>query len=117
MGWASIARDIIWKPSNSFGSYSGRRKIRVGDGPSNIADLLEEEFDDQISEAAIWSLSQIWGENVRAHLENLLDAHEDDDQTAILEDALDNLVFTEDMTNLNLMALDADEPKEIDLEE
>ena len=37
----------------------------------------------------------------------------DDDQAALLEEALDNLAFTEDMASFDLLALDADEPDEI----
>ena len=81
--------------------------------------LLEEEFDDAIAGAAIWSLSQIGGEDVRLYLQNLLDnVVDDDDQAAFLEEALDNLAFTEDMASFDLLALDADEPDEIiDLED
>ncbi len=66
--------------------------------------LLEEEEDPAVTEAAIWSLSQIGGEDVRIYLESLLDAAEDDDQIAFLEEALDNLAFTEDLAQFDLMA-------------
>lgn len=80
--------------------------------------LLEDEFDETIAGAAIWSLSQIGGEDVRLYLQNLLDNVEDDEeQTAFLEEALDNLAFTEDLASFDLLAIDADEPDEIELEE
>ena len=82
-----------------------------------LLNLLEEEFDDAIAGAAIWSLSQIGGEDVRLYLQNLLDAVEDDDQAALLEEALDNLAFTEDMASFDLLSLDADELDELDLED
>lgn len=82
-----------------------------------LLNLLEEEFDDAIAGAAIWSLSQIGGEDVRIYLQNLLDNVEDDDQAAFLEEALDNLAFTEDMAIFDLLALDADEIDELDFEE
>jgi hypothetical protein len=82
-----------------------------------LLQLLEEEFDDAIAGAAVWSLSQIGGEDVRLYLQNLLDNVEDDEQAAFLEEALDNLTFTEDMASFDLMALDADELDGIDLEE
>jgi HEAT repeat protein len=83
-----------------------------------LLNLLEEEFDDAVAGAAIWSLSQIGGEDVRLYLQTLLDNVEDDDQAAFLEEALDNLTFTEDMASFDLMAIDADEPDEvIDLED
>ena len=80
--------------------------------------LLEEEFDDAIAGAAIWSLSQIGGEDVRLYLQNLLDKVVDDDnQAAYLEEALDNLAFTEDMAIFDLLSLDADEPDDTELED
>ena len=82
-----------------------------------LFNLLEEEVDDVIAGAAIWSLSQIGGEDVRLYIQNLLDNVEDDDQTAFLEEALDNLAFTEDRSIFDLLAFDADEVDEIDLEE
>lgn len=71
--------------------------------------LLEEEDDSAVIEAAIWSLSQIGGEDVRIYLESLLDAAEEDDEIAFLEEALDNLAFTEDLAQFDLMAYDAEE--------
>jgi len=82
-----------------------------------LLNLLEEEMDDVIAGAAIWSLSQIGGEDVRVYIQNLLDNVEDDDQAALLEEALDNLAFTEDRSIFDLLAFDADEIDEIDLEE
>lgn len=71
--------------------------------------LLEEEEDSAVTEAAIWSLSQIGGEDVRIYLESLLDAAEEDDEIAFLEEALDNLAFTEDLAQFDLMAYDAED--------
>ena len=80
--------------------------------------LLEDEYDEAIAGAAIWSLSQIGGEEVRIYNHNLLDKlAEDDEQVAFLEEALDNLAFTEDMAIFDLLALDADEPDELEFEE
>ena len=71
--------------------------------------MLGEEEDDAVMSAVIWSLSQIGGEDVRTYLENLLDQIEDDEQLAFLEEALDNLVFTEDLDRFDLLAFDPDE--------
>src|SRR6266542_2690031 len=59
--------------------------------------MLGEEEDETVLSAIIWSLSQIGGEDVRTYLESLLDRLEDEDQIAFLEEALDNLAFTEDL--------------------
>ncbi len=77
--------------------------------------MLGEEEDADILSAIIWSLSQIGGEDVRTYLENLLDQLEDDEQIAFLEEALDNLAFTEDLDRFDLLAFDPDdELKELD---
>jgi len=77
--------------------------------------LLDEEEDENVLNAAIWSLSQIGGEDVRTYLENLLDVvEEDEEQIAFLEEALDNLAFTEDLDRFELMALDPDELAAVD---
>jgi HEAT repeat protein len=71
--------------------------------------LLGEEEDDTVLSAIIWSLSQIGGEDVRTYLENLLDQAEEEDQIAFLEEALDNLAFTEDLDRFDLLSLDPDD--------
>lgn len=70
--------------------------------------MLGEEEDDDVISAAVWSLSQIGGEDVRTFLENMLDQSEDEDQIAYLEEALDNLAFTEDLDRFDLIAFDPD---------
>ena len=75
--------------------------------------MLGEEEDDDVISAAVWSLSQIGGEDVRTYLESMLDQSEDEEQIAYLEEALDNLAFTEDLDRFDLFAYDPD----ADLEE
>lgn len=71
--------------------------------------MLEEEENDDIASAAIWSLSQIGGEDARVYIENLLDLTDDEEQIEFLEDALENLAFTEDLSRFDLMSFDPDE--------
>jgi HEAT repeat protein len=71
--------------------------------------MLGEEEDEGVMSAVIWSLSQIGGEDVRTYLENLMDQIEDDDQVAYLEEALDNLAFTEDLERFDLFSFDPEE--------
>src|SRR5687768_17166343 len=68
--------------------------------------MLAEEEEPDVTSAVIWSLSQIGGEDVRTYLENLLDQTEDNEQIEFLEDALDNLAFTEDLDRFDLLAFD-----------
>jgi len=77
--------------------------------------MLGEEVDPSVLSAVIWSLAQIGGLDLRAYLENLLDQLEDDEQIEFLEEALDNLSFTEDLDRFDLMSFDPDgELTEID---
>jgi len=78
-----------------------------------LLQMLDEEDDTAIFSAVVWSLSQVGGEDVRTYLENLLDQTEDEEEIAFIEEALDNLSFTEDLERFDLLAVDPDE----DLEE
>ena len=75
-----------------------------------LLEALKEEDDADIMDATIWALSAIGGEDVRTHLLALLDQYEEDEDEAIeyLEDALENLDFTEDVQNLDLTNFDYD---------
>ncbi len=76
---------------------------------SMLIRLLEEEEDDTITSAAIWSLSEIGGEDARTYLESLLDMTDDEEQVEFLEEALENLEFTEDLERFDLMAFDPED--------
>jgi HEAT repeat protein len=68
-----------------------------------------EVEDDDVRAAVIRSLSQIGGEGVRGALEHLLESTDDDDETAIIEEALENLDLTEEMSGFDLIDVDFDE--------
>jgi HEAT repeat protein len=71
-----------------------------------LLDLLEDEEDSALRRELIWALSKIGGFGVRSRLEELLDAETDDEEIVFMEDALDNLTFTEDMGNFDLFDMD-----------
>ena len=71
--------------------------------------LLEDEVDTGVIEAAIWSLSQIGGDDARVYIESVLDQSEDEEQIEFLEEALENLAFTEDLERFDWMSFDRDE--------
>ena len=79
--------------------------------------MLEEAENDEIMSAAIWSLSQIGGEDVQLCLENLIDRTEDDELLGFLEEALDNLVFTEDLERFDLLSFDPEDADELEVDE
>jgi HEAT repeat protein len=55
--------------------------------------------------ASIWALSQLAGEGVQSALENLLEKTRDEEEASLLESALDNLQFTEEMQTFTLLDL------------
>lgn len=75
-----------------------------------LMDLLDDG-DDEVRDAAIWSLSQIGGEGVREALERLLDEAEDDEEIEFLENALDNLSFTDDLQPFSLFEFSEEDLK------
>jgi len=117
--WAEqVLRSIVSESQNvRLAAVQAAGELELKAARPLLLELLEEEADDVIAGAAIWSLSQIGGEDVRLYIQNLLDNVEDDNQAAFLEEALDNLAFTEDRSIFDLLAFDADEIDELDLEE
>ena len=71
--------------------------------------MLEDEDDGEISSAAIWSLSQLGGEDARLYIQNLIDLAEDEEDIQFLEDALDNLEFTDELGGFDLMSVDPEQ--------
>ena len=64
--------------------------------------LLESE-EDEIRIAAAWALSEIGGEGTRAGLETLLVETDDENETDLIQDALENLTLTEEIDAFNLL--------------
>ncbi len=75
-----------------------------------LLEFLAEGMEDaELRAEVIWALSQIGGEGVEDALEDLLDNTEDPDEIDLIEEALDNLSFTEDDTDFDLIDFDLDE--------
>jgi len=74
-----------------------------------LLDQLEEEEDPLMRHEIIWALSQIGGEGVRNRLEELFELEQDDEEADFLEEAIQNLAFTEDLGPLDLFEFGPDE--------
>jgi len=70
--------------------------------------MEEGTDDDDIYYAIVWALSKIGGEGVRSMIENAIAETDDIDEIQFLEEALENLDFTEQVTQFDLMAFDED---------
>jgi HEAT repeat protein len=81
-------------------------ELELSSARSILLDLLEDEEDVELRHEIIWALSKIGGEGVRDRLEELLEIEEDDEEAGFIEEAMDNLTFTEDMAPFGLLDLD-----------
>ncbi|MCS6995123.1 MAG: HEAT repeat domain-containing protein [Anaerolineales bacterium] len=85
-------------------------QLQLAPARQSLLNMLEDEEDDEVLEALIWSLSLIGGEDVREYIQTLMDDTDDEELLEFLETALLNLDFTEDAEQFNLLAYDEDEP-------
>ena len=86
-------------------------ELRLASARTILFKVLEDEEEDDITSAAIWSLSQVGGEDARVYLENLLDAAQEAEDVEFIEEALDNLEFTDELGHFDLMSIDPEEPE------
>jgi HEAT repeat protein len=104
-----LSRLMDESPRVRLAAVEAAGELSLSTARAILLKMLEEEENDEIVSAAIWSLSQIGGEDARVYIENLLDLTDDEEQIEFLEDALDNLAFTEDLSRFDLMSFDPDE--------
>lgn len=76
-------------------------ELELEEATPDLLMFLEEE-DDEVRMAAVWALAEIAGEGAQEGLENLLGSTEDEDEIDLIESALENLSFNEDIHNFNL---------------
>jgi HEAT repeat protein len=77
-------------------------ELELGESVPELVELSEDS-EEEVRQAAIWSLSQIGGEKARRTLENLLRESRYDDETNFLETALDNLAFTDGLQPFSIL--------------
>ena len=70
--------------------------------------MLEHE-ETEVRMAAAWSLSQIGGNDVQEALEAQLELSESDAETSLIEDAMENLIFSEELEDLSMLEYSEDE--------
>lgn len=105
-----ISKLLDADPRVRYAASEAAGEIVIEDAAPIMLKMLEdEEEDDQVTMAAIWSLTQIGGEDVRIYLVNLLENTEDEETAAFLEDALENLDFTDELNKFDLLSLDEDD--------
>ena len=101
-------------PRIRFAAVEAAGELSIQEASPIILQMLEdEEEDDDVLTAAIWTLSQIGGEDARIYLVNLIESTDDEDLVAYLEDALENLDFNEEIDKFNLLELDEDDLEDL----
>jgi HEAT repeat protein len=112
--WAPLVIDRL-KDSNLEISREAARaagELELGDALPGLVDLLQEE-DAELRLAAAWALSQIGGEGVEDALEELLERTEDEDEVDLIEDALENLTLTHEMSDLSILDFSAEDLEDL----
>jgi HEAT repeat protein len=108
--WEKRLLPMLENPSTAVRTEAARAagELELSSARQALLELLQDD-DVDVRAASIWSLSQIGGPGVRDALEALQEETEDDEEVDFLEDALDNLAFTEDIGLFSLIDLDDDE--------
>jgi HEAT repeat protein len=102
--WNSHVMEMLENDSNEIRYEAARAagELELHDATERLVELLNDS-DSDIRMAAVWSLSQIGGEGVRDTLEELYDETEDEEEADFIDQALENLLFTEDMADFSLI--------------
>lgn len=110
--WAPLVIERLKDPSSDLSREAARAagELELGDAVPSLIELLQEE-DQELRLAAAWSLSQIGGTDAEDALQELLERTQDEDEIDLIEDALENLAFTHEMADMNILDFS---PEEID---
>jgi len=111
--WTSSVLQMIDHPDSTvrFEAVRAAGELEIQEARDLLFDLLEEGTDDdELYYAIIWSLSKIGGEGVRSLIEANLDETDDEEEIQILEEALENLNFTEQVNLFDMMYVEEDDP-------
>jgi len=115
--WTPSVLRMIDHPDNlvRYEAVRAAGELEAEDAREPIFNLLEEGTDDiDLYFAAIWSLTKIGGEGVRQLIEMNLEETDDPDEIQFLEEALENLNFTEQINLFDMMYIEEDDPDEWD---
>jgi len=96
-------------PLVQFEAIRAAGELEAQDAKDELFDLIEGGLDDQdLLFAAIWSLTKIGGGGVRELIEMSLDETEDPEEQHFLEEALENLDFTDQVSEFDMLVFNED---------
>lgn len=101
--WETEVMSMLTNKHPSIRTEAARAagELELTEAIPHLLDMLEDDSKD-VRMASIWALSQIGGEGIRERLENLLTSAREEDEIDLMENALDNLSFTEDFQLFSL---------------
>ncbi len=73
-----------------------------------LLNIIQDE-DDEVRMAAAWSLSEIGGDEAQYALEMLVEESEDEEELELLQSAMDNLAFNDEMSDFKFLDISPDE--------
>jgi HEAT repeat protein len=97
------------RPDVRIEAIAAAGELELQEATKPLLRFLRDDNDD-VRAAAIWALSQIGGEGVQDALEALFELTEDEDEAELLENALDNLAFTEDVRSFSILEIGDERP-------
>jgi HEAT repeat protein len=104
-----LSRLLDENPGVRLAAVQAAGELRIGSARQLLFQVLEEEDESEVSSAAIWSLSQIGGEDARIYIQGLLDLAEEDEDVEFLEEVLENLEFTDELNRFDLLSVEPDQ--------
>lgn len=102
------------RPAVRAEAASAAGELEIADAVPQLLNMLDDG-DIDVRMAAIWALSQIGGEGVQEALEALYESTEDDDEADLIDDALDNLEFTDGLKEFEMFDFDDEEEEDDEL--
>ena len=107
--WESIVMDKLDHADNDIALEAVRAagELAIAEASPALLNYLQDE-NVELRLAAAWSLSEIGGHDARDGIQFLIDETEDDEELDLLEAAMDNLAFNEELGDFSLLDLDED---------
>jgi len=121
--WNPMVLEVLnhTQPGVRAEAASAAGELEIKKAKPILLELLEDP-DIDVRLAAIWALSQVGGSGVREALENYLESIDDSEEADQIDNALENLEFTEELRDINLLEISEDgddsyDPSEDEYEE
>ncbi len=110
--WAASVLENLHHAAPGLRAEAARAagELELSDSADDLVELTGDAVDD-VRQAAIWSLAQIGGEGATQALARLLEVVEDEDEAALVEDALDYIAFVDGTRGIALLDFDAEDPE------